>query len=69
MAKRDERMNEKKKNTRSKAEFFRYAGIGSEFAHFLTEFFEKPEIIFSIPDERRRELELQMDVILSSLEQ
>ena len=69
MAKHDEGMNEKNMSARSKAEFFRYAGIGSELANFLTEFFEQPEIIFSIPNERRLELELQMDAILCSFEQ
>lgn len=69
MAKHDEVMNQKKRRARSKAEFFRYAGIGSELANFLTELIEEPEIIYSIPNERRRQLELQMDTILSSFEQ
>ena len=59
-------MNEERKRARSKADFIRLAGIGPELAEFVTEFIEKPEIFHSIPVERRREIENQMDAILSS---
>ena len=59
-------MNEERKSARSKADFIRLAGIGPELAEFVTEFVEKPEIFYSMPFERRREIENQMDAILSS---
>jgi hypothetical protein len=59
-------MNEERKSARSKADFIRLAGIGPEIAEFVTEFIEKPEIFYSIPVERRREIENQMDAVLLS---
>jgi hypothetical protein len=59
-------MNEERRRARSKADFIRLAGIETELAEFVTEFIEKPEIFYSIPVERRREIENQMDAILSS---
>jgi hypothetical protein len=59
-------MNEERRRARSKADFIRLAGIEPELAEFVTEFIEKPEIFYSIPVERRREIENQMDAILSS---
>lgn len=69
MAKHGEDMNEERKSARSKDDFIRLAGIGPELAEFVTEFIGKPEIFFSMPFERRREIENQMDAILSSFEQ
>ena len=62
-------MNEERKNARSKADFMRLAGIGPELADFVIAFLEKPEIFFSMPFERRREIENQMNAILSSFPQ
>lgn len=59
-------MNEDRKTARSKADFIRWVGIGPELAEFVTEFVEKPGAFMSISCERRREIENQMDVILSS---
>jgi hypothetical protein len=67
MASRAE-MNHEKKSARSRADFIRLAGIGPELAEFLTEFVEKPEHFYSIPFERRREIENQMDAVLLSFE-
>lgn len=69
VAKHGEDMNEERKSARSKDDFIRLAGIGPELAEFVTEFIGKPEIFFSMPFERRREIENQMDAILSSFEQ
>jgi hypothetical protein len=69
MAKRGEDMNGERKSAGSKADFIGLAGIGPELAEFVIEFIEKPEIFFSLPFERRREIENQMDAILSSFEQ
>ena len=60
---------EERKSARSKAEFLRLSGIGPELAAFVTELVAKPENFFSIPDKRRRELDHQMDMILSSIEE
>jgi hypothetical protein len=69
MAKHGEDMNEERENGRSKADFIRLAGIGPELAEFVTEFVEKPDIFYSMPFERRREIENEMDAILSSFGQ
>ena len=69
MEKHGEDMNEERKSARSKAEFIRLAGIGPELVEFVTEFVERPSIFFSLPFERRREIENQMDTILSSFEE
>ena len=66
MAKHGEEMNEERKSARSKTDFIRLAGIGPELAEFVTEFIEKPEIFYSMPFEKRREIENQMDAVLSS---
>jgi hypothetical protein len=69
MENRGQDNNDGKKNAGSKAEFIRLAGIGPELAEFLTEFVEKPDHFYSIPFERRREIENQMDAVLLSFEQ
>ena len=51
----------------SKPEFIRRIGIGPDLAMFLTDFSQKPEILFSLSLDRRRELESQMNPILYSL--
>jgi superfamily I DNA and RNA helicase len=66
MTKHGENMDEDRNSARSKAEFIRLAGIGPELAEFVTEFIENPENFFSMPFERRREIENQIDAILSS---
>jgi hypothetical protein len=59
-------MNEERKSARSKADFIRSSGIGPELAMFVTEFVENPEAFRSISFDKRREIENQMDAILSS---
>lgn len=68
MADRAEDINDEKKSARSKADFIRLVGIGPELAEFLTEFVEKPDHFYSIPFQRRREIEKQMDSVLLSFE-
>ena len=68
MANHGEDMNEERENARSKADFIRLAGIGPELAEFVTEFVEKPDHFYSIPFEKRREIENQMDAVLLSFE-
>ena len=59
-------MNEERKSARSKADFIRSSGIGPELAMYVTEFVENPEAFRSISFEKHREIENQMDAILSS---
>ena len=59
-------MNEEKKSVRCRADFIRQSGIGPELAEFLREFIDKPEIFYSSPFERRRDIENQMDTVLLS---
>lgn len=66
MAKHGEDINEDRESANSRAEFIKMAGIGPELAEFVTDFIEKPDIFYSMPIERRCEIENQMDAILSS---
>ena len=50
----------------SRADFIRWTRIGPDLAELVTNFVEKPEIFFSMPSEKRREIENQMDAVLSS---
>ena len=43
-------------------------GACPDLAEFVVKFIENPEIFFSMPDKRRREIENQRDAILSSFE-
>ena len=61
-------MNEESRNGSSKDEVMRWAGIGPELVEFVMEVVEKPEILFSMSSERRREIENQMDALLLSFE-
>jgi hypothetical protein len=71
MTKQGENMNvnEERQFARSKADFFRLAGIGPELVEFVAEFIEKPENYYSMPFEKRRVIENQMDAIIASFEQ
>ncbi len=69
MAIHAEDINDEKKSARSKADFIRLAGIGPELAEFVTEFVEKPDNFYSMPFERRREIENQMDAIIAKFNQ
>ena len=59
-------MNEEKKSVRCRDDFIRQSGIGPELAEFLREFVDMSEIFYSIPFERRRDIENQMDTVLLS---
>jgi hypothetical protein len=61
--------SEDRKSAISKADFIRLARIGKDLAEFVTNFVENPEILLSMPFKRRREIENQMDAILSSFGQ
>jgi hypothetical protein len=67
MESNDEDAKAERKMPGAKADFIRRIGIGPDLAKFLNEFTERPEIFFSLPLDRYRELESQMDAILYSL--
>ena len=56
------------KNAMTEVDFLRLAGISPELAEFVTAFVERPEILFSMPFEKRQEIEAQMDTVLIGLE-
>jgi hypothetical protein len=56
-----------RKRPTSKADFIRRIGIGPDLARFLTDFTERPEILSSLPSDKYREFESQIDAIFSSL--
>ncbi len=58
-------MNQEKRGAQSKADFVRWAGIGPELAEFVTAFIENPGNFDTMPLEKRRDIESQMDAILS----
>lgn len=62
-------MSQDATSARSKDDFIRLAGIGPELAAFVTAFVEKPDDLASMLFEKRRDLEDQMDSILSSFGQ
>jgi hypothetical protein len=62
-------INEERKGVSSRADFIRWAGIDPELAEFVDTFVDQPEIFFSMPLAKRREIEHQMDALLSSFEQ
>ena len=67
MENRDSDKIEERRRAKSKADFIRRIGIEPDLAMFLNEFTERPEIYFSLSLDRCREMESQMDAILSSL--
>ena len=62
-----EDMNEKRQSEITKSDFIRRAGIDPELAEFVDTFIDKPEIFFSMSSTKRREIEHQMDAILSAI--
>ena len=62
-----EDMNEKRQSEITKSDFIKRAGIDPELAEFVDTFIDKPEIFFSMSSTKRREIEHQMDAILSAI--
>jgi len=61
-----EDMDAERRIASSRSDFIRLAGIEPELGEFVVEFVERPENFSSISFARRREIENQMDAILSS---
>ena len=68
MGNQDPKKIKERKRARSEADFIRRIGIGPDLARFLNDFTESPEILSSLPLDRYREIESQIDAILSSFE-
>ena len=67
MENRDPDKKVERRRARSKADFIKSIGIEPDLATFLYEFTERPEVFFSLSLDRCREIESQMDAVLSSL--
>lgn len=52
----------------SKTDFMLACGIGTELAEFVSAFIQSPERYLSMTPEERRDIENQMDAILSLFE-
>lgn len=61
-----EDMRDDLNSSKSKADFIRLAGFEPELVEFLTEFDGKSDQYFSMPLERLRKIESQMDTIIAS---
>ena len=64
-----EEMDEKRESVSTMADFIRWVGIDPELAEFVDTFIDQPEIFFSMSSTKRREIEHQMDAILSAIGQ
>lgn len=62
----DEKKNKERMRPWTKADFISQIGMQPDLVMFLNEFAERPEIFFSLSLDRYREIESQMDAILSS---
>jgi hypothetical protein len=65
MGKNGRELNGERRSARSKADFIRWAGIGPELAEFVNAFIEDSGSFDTLPLEKRRDIESQMDAILS----
>jgi hypothetical protein len=65
MGKNGRELNGERRSARSKADFIRWAGIGPELAEFVNAFIEDSGSFDLMPIEKRRDIESQMDAILS----
>ena len=65
MGKNGRELNGERRSARSKADFIRWAGIGPELAEFVNAFIEDSGSFDTLPLEKRRDIESQMDAVLS----
>lgn len=63
----DEDEKAERKRLGTKADFIRRIGMEPDLVTFLNEFTERPEIFFTLSLGKYREIDSQMDAILSSL--
>jgi hypothetical protein len=55
------------KSTSSQRDLMKMTGLSPELANFLTNFMGNPEILFSMSDKKKNDIESQMDAILSKI--
>jgi hypothetical protein len=55
------------KSTSTQRNFMKMTGLSPELANFLTNFMGNPEILFSMSDKKKSDIESQMDAILSKM--
>ena len=60
----NDNMNEESEIVVSKAEFLRRIGMEPDLVRFLTDFTARPEDFVSMPLDRYREIECQMDAVI-----
>jgi hypothetical protein len=54
-------------STGTQMDFMKMTGLSSELADFLADFMGNPEILFSMSDKKKNDIESQMDAILSKM--
>lgn len=52
---------------KTKAEFYQIAGITPELEKFINDFIRRPEILYSLSQEKQLEIETKMDVVFGML--
>jgi hypothetical protein len=55
------------KSTSAQRDFMKMTGLSPELANFLTNFMGNPEVLFSMSDKKKSDIESQMDAILSKM--
>jgi hypothetical protein len=55
------------KSTSTQRDFMKMTGLRLELANFLTNFMGNPEVLFSMSDKKKSDIEFQMDAILSKM--
>jgi hypothetical protein len=54
-------------STGTQRDFTKMTGLSPELADFLANFMGNPEILFSMSDKKKNDIESQMDAILSKM--
>jgi hypothetical protein len=67
MAIYDKAWSETKREPTTKAEFYQFVGITPEFERFIIDFVQRPEILNSLSQEKRQEIEAKMEAVLALL--
>lgn len=68
MKEHGEAMHQDGRRATSKTDFMSACGIGPELAEFVSAFIQSPERYLAMTPEKRRDIENQMDAILSLFE-
>ncbi len=55
------------KSKSTQRDFMNMTGLSPELANFLANFMGNPEILFSMSDKKKNDIESQMDAILSKM--